>query len=330
MSIRIYTGYRYWFVIALFLLISSCTNSNSKKRQVRENSTVTFGICTDVHYNVIHDANRRLEIFVDKMNEQSRDFVIELGDFCYPDSTSNSFLNIYNSFNGDKYFVLGNHDRDNGATQEKTVKYFGMPSPYYSFDKKEFHFIVLNGNEKLNNSQEGYSRYISNKQLNWLNNDLKKTDKETVVFVHQSLFDSHGVINRDTVRTILAKQHTKDGKRKVLVCFSGHSHVDAAERIDSIWYVAINSMSYHWVGEDYKHLSYPDSVHKSHPWIEYVCPYKDPLFASVTINKSGTVTIKGTDSEWQGESPDSLGFISKYYKPEWIVPRVSSRILNQD
>ncbi|NPA36371.1 MAG: hypothetical protein GXO47_05930, partial [Chlorobi bacterium] len=263
---------------------------------------------------------------VDDMNGRNADFIIQLGDFCYPDSTSDSFMKVFRSFKGDKYSVLGNHDKDNGANLKQALKYFGMPAPYYSFDKNNFHFIVLNGNEAAQKTS-GYARSVSNKQISWLNKDLDKTDKRTVVFIHQSLFDKHGVINQDTIRKILSSKHLKNGEKKVLVCFNGHSHIDAAEKTDGVWYVSVNSMSYHWVGEEFRHKSYSDKIQKEHPWIEYVCPYKDPVYAFVTIDKDGTITIKGKHSEWKGASPEKLGYTSKYYKNEWIIPGISDRVL---
>ena len=326
MKTHLISSKNYLFIIALFAVIFSCTNSKVNK-QKEEISSISFGICTDVHLNVIHDATRRIQVFVDDMNSRKTDFIIEMGDFCYPDSTSDEFLSVYNSFKNDKYFVLGNHDKDNGVTWEQTKKYFGMPASYYSFDKNGFHFIILNGNELTDTLTNNYPRSISDKQLNWLKNDLAKTEKKTVVFVHQSLFDSHGVINQDTVRNILNKQLTTDGKNKVLACFNGHSHVDAAEKIDGVWYVAINSMSYFWIGGDYKHKSYSDEIHAKNPWIEYVCPYKEPLYAFVTINKNGTISIEGQQTDWVGPSPKSYEFKSNYYPAEWVAPKISDREL---
>ena len=315
-------------IITFLTLLISCTFSKSNDNKENKKSPVTFGICTDVHYNVIHDATKRLKVFIDDMNRKNPDFIIQMGDFCYPDTSSDEFMSIFRSFKGDKYSVLGNHDRDNGVSWDNAIKYFEMPTAYYSFDKKDFHFVVLNGNE-ISDTITNYPRFISDKQLTWLNNDLDKTNKKTIVFVHQSLFDSHGVINQDTVRDILSSKHFKNGKRKVLVCFNGHSHIDAAENINGVWYVAINSMSYHWVGGEFKHKSYSENIYDRYPWIEYVCPYKDALYAFVKIDEDGTIRISGVHSTWVGASPDSLGFVSKYYKRENIVPWISDRILKQ-
>ena len=52
----------------LFLLAVSCT----QQRVVR------FGVCTDVHKDIMHDADRRLQVFVDEMkNETIELFLME-------------------------------------------------------------------------------------------------------------------------------------------------------------------------------------------------------------------------------------------------------------
>ncbi len=36
----------------------------------RDNRKVTFGICADPHKDIMHDADERLRVFVDEMNER--------------------------------------------------------------------------------------------------------------------------------------------------------------------------------------------------------------------------------------------------------------------
>ena len=62
------------FLILLVLLAVSCS----------QNKIVRFGICADVHKDVMHDADQRLQAFVTEMNEKDVDFIIELGDFTQP------------------------------------------------------------------------------------------------------------------------------------------------------------------------------------------------------------------------------------------------------
>jgi len=47
-----------------------------KKRKLK------FGVCADVHKDVMHDANFRLESFIEKASKKNIDFIIQMGDFC--------------------------------------------------------------------------------------------------------------------------------------------------------------------------------------------------------------------------------------------------------
>ncbi len=70
----------------------------------------------------------------------------------------------------------------------------------------------------------------------------------------------------------------------------------------------VNSASYYWIGGNYRHESYPKEIHDKYPWISYTCPYRDPLFAFITLNpKTGTIAVQGQDSIWIGPSPQALG-----------------------
>lgn len=109
--------------------------------------TIAFGLIADVHKDVMHDADRRLQEFIDRASQKNLDFILQLGDFCRPYNHNKDFLNIFDSYKGDKFHVLGNHDMDGGFSREQTRAYWNMPENYYSFDKKGIHFIVLDGND---------------------------------------------------------------------------------------------------------------------------------------------------------------------------------------
>lgn len=40
---------------------------------------MNFAVFTDLHYDVIHDGDRRLNEFINSVKEESVDFIIELG-----------------------------------------------------------------------------------------------------------------------------------------------------------------------------------------------------------------------------------------------------------
>ncbi len=308
------SGLKYLLFFLLITGFYSCSNTTDYKQ-------VQFGICTDVHKDIMHDADARLQTFVNEMNREKVDFTIQLGDFCRPYAYNDTFLGIWNSFEGPRYHVLGNHDMDGGFTERQTMDYLGMKSAYYSFDRNGFHFIVLDGNEKKDPPLEGYPRFIGETQKKWLKDDLRKTRFPVILFSHQSLEDNWGVENQEEIRKILEDENQNSGKRKVLACFNGHSHLDWVEKINDIWYVEVNSMSYFWVGDEAKHINYSEDIDKKYPWIKYTCPYQDPLYEVVTVVGDGTIKIKGSTTKWVGPDPYEAG-----YRNDLYMDRISSAI----
>ena len=306
-------------VILLLFLAASCS----------QNKIVRFGVCTDVHKDVMHDADQRLQVFVSEMKEKDVDFIIQLGDFTQPQDYNASFMNIWNSFEGPAYHVLGNHDMDNDTddryTREYTRTYLDMPAQYYSFDMNGCHFIVLDGNDEKDPPQTGYARYIGAEQQAWLKEDLARTKSPVVVFSHQSIEDPDGVENADDVREILEDANMQSRKKKVIACFSGHHHIDYSKTINGIHYIQVNSMSYYWMGGDYLQVRYSEEIDEKYPYIKYTAPYKDPLFALVDIDPKGIIRITGRESTWVGPSPWYLGFPGT--NREKIVPQITSREL---
>lgn len=299
------------------LRASAQAGDTSRQRVVR------FGVCADVHKDVMHDADERLRVFIDRMNRQDVDFIIQLGDFCRPYPRNDGFMAIWRSFRGPGYHVLGNHDMDGGFTREQTAAYCRMPGRHYTFDAGDFRFIVLDGNDRTEPPQQGYARYIGVEQQQWLRQQLGATNKSIIVFSHQSLEDEGGVANNAAVRAILEDANRAAGKRKVAACFSGHHHIDYQRRIGAIDYIQINSMSYFWMGGDYQHVRYNETIDKNYPWIKYTAPYRDPLFAVVTLEPDGSISIAGTQSTWVGPSPWDLGYPKT--RKEQIVPAISTR-----
>ena len=87
------------FGTSLFMIpqLASLAGPESVKE---ENRLVRFGVMTDVHKDVIHDADQRLEVFINRMTQLRPDFVIQLGDFCIPIPENQAFLEIWKRFDG--------------------------------------------------------------------------------------------------------------------------------------------------------------------------------------------------------------------------------------
>lgn len=273
-----------------------------------KNKTVSIGVVADVHQDIIHDGPSRLQFFIDDMKKRNPNFIIQLGDFALPRKRNQSFLNIWNTFQGSKYHVLGNHDmRDLGFTREQTMAWWQMEKRYYSFDNGGLHFIVLDGNDKNPKPWTGYDRYIGEEQQTWLKKDLKETKKPTIVFCHQSLESKGGIHNREAIRTILENAKISSHQSKVIACFSGHHHVDYIKKINTIPYIQINSMSYKWVGSKYQHQRFAPHIEHTFPNLKNTCPYRTPLYTMLTINtETGTLHIEGRETQFIPPTPHDL------------------------
>ena len=308
---------------------SSYLNSNSE-------DPLTIGLVADAHQDIMHDAEQRLEKFVKETIRRNTDFNIQLGDFCFPIKENRSFFNIWSEYQGPKYHVLGNHDMDTSSKQE-TIDYWGMESSYYSFDQKGFHFVVLDANflnldgkyvdyEKANFYIDSAHRtWIHPEQIEWLAEDLARTSLPTVVFVHQGMaHDIWGIKNRTQVQLTFEKANEEAGFTKVVACFNGHNHVDGFRKINGIYYIEVNSLSYQWLGEKYQCTTrYPKEVYDMKPIMVNVAPFEDALFAMVTLSND-KIVIEGMKSRWIGPSPEELGLTPGFYSVPY-TPVISDR-----
>jgi len=311
-----------YFLLPVFILLFISCQSNQENISI-----VRFGICSDVHKDIMHDADERLASFITEASERDLDFIIQLGDFVRPYDYNLDFMSVWNSYPGNSYHVIGNHEPDGGFTKQDVVEYLGMPDMYYSFNINGVHFIVLDGND-FNPSPgrpPGYSRYIGEEQIEWLKNEISSTEENIIIFSHQSLENENGVENNLQIRSILEEENRSAGFNKILACFSGHHHTDYAVNINGIYYIQINSMSYNWVGGDYQVIRYSEEIDEEYPWIKYTIPYKDPLYAFVEIGNEAII-IEGRETSFVGPGPEELGMPER---PENnpIVPKISNREL---
>ena len=297
---------RLFYLIILIFLIS-CNNRRAVK----------FAVCTDVHQDLIHDATERIQKFVSAAEKENVDFIIQLGDFCLPFEKNEPFLKIWDSFNGPKYHVFGNHDTD-VSPKIVTRQFLGMEKPFYSFDKGAFHFVVLDANFfKSGENYISYSNgnyynnpdsraYIPPQQLEWVKKDITATKKWVVVFTHQSLEHWGGVKNREEIYRIF-KEANQD-KQKVIACFCGHDHLDRYARIEGVHYIGLNSLSYAWVGQKGEFSGrFPKNIEEKYPNLKYTLPYRDAVFAIVRLNARGKIEVEGIQSDFIQPGPKELG-----------------------
>lgn len=274
-----------------------------------------FAIASDFHAQDVPDGEERIASFIRAAKDEKVDFIIELGDFCRLDSASQVYLKLWDSFEGDKYHVIGNHDMDN-YTPEEYVAGMKMPDRYYSFDKGDFHFIVLDGNNLYDGKE--YTHYakanyyvnpkmrafIDPEQMAWLKQDLAATDKKCVLFSHQSI--EQFLNNGATVRQILEEENRRAGFKKVVLAFGGHNHSNYTKEINGITYMQINSASYVWIDKpSMTEKRYPKEVNDKYSILKYSMTYTKALYAIVTLDSKGAI-VKGTEAEFVPPTPKDL------------------------
>lgn len=274
-----------------------------------------FAIASDFHAQDVPDGEERIASFIRAAKDGKVDFIIELGDFCRLDSAGQVYLKLWDSFEGDKYHVIGNHDMDN-YTPEEYVAGMKMPGRYYSFDKGDFHFIVLDGNNLYDGKE--YTHYakanyyvdpkmrafIDPEQMAWLKQDLAATDKKCVLFSHQNI--EQFLNNGATVRQILEDENRRAGFKKVVLAFGGHNHSNYTKEINGITYMQINSASYVWIDKpSMTEKRYPKEVNDRYSILKYSMTYTKALYAIVTLNSDGAI-VKGTEAEFVPPTPKDL------------------------
>lgn len=315
-------------------LASVMTNEIARAATIQDHSrtdhskggkvVVRIGICADLHQDIIPDGPRRLQAFITEMNVLKPDLIVQMGDFCVPKPGNQMIMDIWNQFGGPKYHVIGNHDTDGGFTHDQVVSFWNAKDKYYSFDQNGYHFVVLNANEEKSiPNYNGPSGVISEAQNNWLEKDITDTRLPVIVFCHQGI-DNNGVNRDNLVRVIFDRANVNAGFKKVQFVFSGHHHQDYYNVINGVHFVQINSMSYQWMGANYAKPRYEEAIERAYPGSKYTAPYKDPIWAFLTIYSNGIVEIKGKKSSFLPPTPEEM------HRPQFHggypdVPYISDR-----
>ncbi len=220
---------------------------------------ISIGIFTDSHFadrppagsRHYRDSATKLAAFVVAMNKLRPSFSIVLGDFVDKGKTLDDerrylkhIEGIYRRFTGERHHVIGNHDVAT-FSKEQFVAGTGMPAPHYAFDRGPLHCIVLDANYRKDFSPykagnfQWTETYVPPDEQRWLADELKRTKKSVLVFIHQTLDDekgAHGVKNAPEVRRILEQSG------KVMAVFQGHNHGGAYRHVNGIPYFTMRAM----------------------------------------------------------------------------------------
>lgn len=292
-----------------------------------------FGLFADLHYDVIPDADRRIDDLVIAFRKNKVDFVLELGDFCL--SASNTvILNKMRSINIPIYYTIGNHNTDYQPLGN-VIDYFGMKNSFYSFVRDNIKFIVLDSNYiKIDNQfipfeiknyykTNGDYPYIPDFEIEWLTKELDD-DYPCVICTHHSLTNDvghNGVVNRQEIRRIIEKKSQKIDN-KILICLNGHDHGSRITLVNNIIYYGINSCAYFW--QEYgEHHCFSDKIHEEYPMLKNMILYKEALYSIVEIDEDLNIAITGMEGKYLNITPEEIG-MPNLIEGVSILPRTIS------
>ena len=246
---------------ALSLLNNQTTLASSPEREKKP--VLTIAHITDIHIRGNDNIPQRAKKCLAETLKHKVDFILNGGDSIHDASYDNvtremviEQWSIWDDFikntSLDVYSCIGNHDpwwKAPAETDELygipyVVKRLKIPKRYYSFSRNNWHFIILDGNNK------GIT--LDPEQMDWLKAELNGLEKNTPVLLmsHYPILSvtgsweggQHG--DHKALKDLFF-QH----KDKVKACLAGHQHL-----LDRAWYNGVNyflngAMSGFWWGK---------------------------------------------------------------------------------
>jgi manganese-dependent ADP-ribose/CDP-alcohol diphosphatase len=262
---------KYLFAAALLLV------GNTLLAQTKDKPLFTFGIMADVQYADQDNAGTRhyrrspkkLAEAVDSFNRHIPAFVLSLGDYIDKNFSSYDTLNpITARLTMHLYHALGNHEfsvSDN--EKEKVLQKENLEKPYYSFEKSNWRFMIINGNDvSLHAHSKGSAKYkeaeallqqlkadslrqaqtwngaVGKEQLAWLEKELataQKKNQKVIMAAHFPLYPDGAtelLWNTKEVRALIEKYPC------VFAYFNGHVHKSQYFFEKGVHYVSFRGM----------------------------------------------------------------------------------------
>ncbi len=169
-----------------------------------------------------------------KKNPQNQTFIISTGDLVKHGNLEKDWDDQF--FDGKYKFIVkmlaslpyisaqGNHER-NGDLFRKYFPY-NRGSKHWAFDYGPVHVILFNEYEDFSENS---------KEIKWLKNDLKNTNKKWKIMVmHEPGWSAGGHHNNKKVQEIIQPLCKK---YDVPIVFNGHNHYYARAFVDGVYYI---------------------------------------------------------------------------------------------
>ncbi|WP_167615112.1 metallophosphoesterase [Maribellus sediminis] len=219
-------------------------------------SQITFGVFADCQYcdyntkgtRFYRNSLGKLDDCIRQFNSSNVKFIVGLGDLIDRDISSyDSITPILAQSKAEIFQVIGNHDLEvNNADLQDVPQKLMLDKTWYSFVKKGWRFIFLNGSDVTFQSNdpnivekaktlttalknEGKPNYhewnggIGKEQLRWMESELQEAQnkqQKVILFCHYPLlpYDAHSLWNTEEVVDLLKKYDC------VRCWMNGHNH----------------------------------------------------------------------------------------------------------
>lgn len=235
---------------------------------------ITIGIVTDAHIGknkngkLGREAQRLLEKFNRKAQHVKPDLIVDLGDRVNAVGKNKDLARqkIYQALLPADVMLIGNHDVKY-TPRDELCRALNIPRGHHSMDRGGWHLVFFN-------PDHGHGKdaiRIEPEDVEWLKNDLKGTDRATVIFSHIAFdsdcpqlrkedlppgaksskfgYDVHGPAVRQAV----------ENAECVKLCLAGHNHRSEMRLLGRVPYVTVQALTH-----EYR----PGKPSETHAWLK--------------------------------------------------------------
>ena len=275
----------------------------------------------DLHMEDCADGPQRLERILQHAAEAHVDFIVSLGDLCFPTQEHAHVMERLKQCGIPVYHTIGNHDVQEWDIAH-SLRFLGKERPYEACVVGDHKFIILDtcywkseqGEFHFPNKMRIPSVYpvVPQEQLTWLAEQLSDGIRY-IIFSHMSLvnpFGRRGIANKEEVQQLLA------GK-DVRLCMNGHDHGSDLKWVGGVPYYTVSSASqFCWWGGD------PPGSEVRNLF------YRDPLHVIVEV-ADDEIRILGMESDYDGLRPEDVGVYDYRWNGVDVHPCTRSHVIRK-
>ncbi|MDW0146687.1 MAG: metallophosphoesterase [Nitrososphaeraceae archaeon] len=145
------------------------TNDKSKGNDDNDDKSFNFAAAGD--FGCSTNAQNTVESIVQREPE----LVLPLGDLSYH-SSADCWFDITSPLKGKMMVTLGYHDTQDGAAKmNQYINSFQLDKPYYSYDYKKVHFLIMASQSDYNEGSDQYNFVVQDLEKASQNKDIEWT-----------------------------------------------------------------------------------------------------------------------------------------------------------